>query len=102
MTDRQRRLAGDISHADYYRMLARTCGVSYANAGERFMGRVRAALDAGDEHLNTIPLSEWDARGLSVLVPCGAFEKHGDRCTRAGLVCMVKQAARDAAEGVAR
>lgn len=97
-TDRQRYLNKEISHADYYRAIAATAGVSYENADARFLDRVRRALAAGDEHLNTIPLAEWDARSTSIFGLHNAFRAHGDIYSLAGGVCLVKQAAKDAVE----
>ena len=53
-------MAHRVSHADYYRALAKTAGVSYSNADPAFLRRVKAALSSGDEHLNSIPLRVWD------------------------------------------
>lgn len=96
-------MAGKVDHATYYRAVAATAGVSYANANPEFMAEVRAALAAGDEHLNTIALDRWDMRAMSLLPSVGrAFREHGDIPTLGGGVCLVKQAARDAAEVVSR
>lgn len=44
-----------------------------------------------DEHLNGIPLWKWDVLGTRL--KCD-FEKYGDWRTRAGVVCVLKAAAR--------
>lgn len=57
-----------------------------------FIKRVVVALTAGDEHLNTIPLKEWD--NYPVGVPSQPFDDRGDFLTLAGRVCYLKTAAR--------
>jgi hypothetical protein len=91
---------GRVTHADYYRSVAKAAGISYASADPAFLGRVRSALANGDEHLNTIPLAEWDRRGSMLLSVSRAFKAHGDCDSLAGRVCVLKQAARDAVEAV--
>lgn len=93
-------LNGDVSHSDYYREIARLAGVSYRNADPEFLGRVKSALDVGDKHLNGIRLWEWDLRGAAILNASAAFKAVGDFPTAAGLVCLVKQAAKDAVEEI--
>ena len=91
--------AGRVSHADYYRAVAKTAGVSYRDADPKFMARVRQALADGDKHINSIALRQWDARAYSLLPRVAdAFKAHGDYLTLAGGVCLIKQAARDAVE----
>lgn len=87
---------GRVTHAEYYRAVAKTAGVSYAKADPAFMDRCRKTLADGDEHLNTIPLRIWDSRGLAILNPRPAFKAHGDFVSMAGLVCLVKTAVKDA------
>ena len=96
MTDRKRYMSGEISHEEYYRLVAKYAGVSYAKADPAFLAHCKRALDNGDEHLNSIPLSTWDILGASILNPGPAFKKAGDFPSMAGLVCLVKQAVRDA------
>jgi hypothetical protein len=98
MITRKDYLDGKATHAEYYRAVAKTAGVSYRKADSAFLQRVRAALDEGDEHLNTISLDEWDARAWSLLPTVRyAFLEHGEQFSLAGGVCLCKQAARDAA-----
>lgn len=57
------RNAGAVEHAQKYEQIAQSIGVGVLLAllPERATpARVKAALGAGDEHLNTIPLSSWD------------------------------------------
>lgn len=99
MNTRKDYLDKKCSHFEYYRETPADAGVSYRNANSKFMERVRACLDEGDIHLNRIPLTEWDVRAVSLLQNFtlnNAFRSRGDYPTQAGLVCLVKQAARDA------
>lgn len=90
-------LEGRATFAEYYRAVNHSAGIRVTNAD--FLARVRKALAEGDEHLNTIPLAEWDKlavygrRALS-----RAFKEHGDFYSMAGGVCAYKQAARDAVD----
>lgn len=97
---RKQYLNHEVTHAEYYRAVAITAGLSYKNADPQFLDRVRECLAHGDEHLNMIPLKTWDHRGYSVFSAPKAFKLHGDFATAAGLVCLVKQAALDAVNGV--
>lgn len=95
---RQDYLQNRVSFAEYYRAVAKTAGISYRNADPIFLSRVRQALANGDEHLNTIPLREWDIRATCLLPSIrAAFRAHGDGDSLAGRVCLIKQAAIDAA-----
>ena len=46
-----------------------------------------------DPHFNDIPLATWDRIG-AYSVPSGEFKKLGDFRTAAGVVCVLKEAAR--------
>ena len=61
-----------------------------------FIKRVSAALASGDEHLNTIPLKEWDNHPVGV--PSQPFKDRGDFLSPAGRVCYLKVAAKLQAE----
>ena len=98
MITRKEMLNGEASHDDYYLSIAKTCGLNYNKAEPEFLERVKKALNEGDEHLNSIPLKEWDQRGMAIRGARRAFEKHGDYPTLAGLVCLVKSAARAAVQ----
>ena len=78
-------------------------GEIIAETGFRYSGdiaRVRAALAQGDMHLNTIPLGHWDcmAAGPIAARVAAAFKARGDYATLAGMVCLLKEAARLQAE----
>ncbi len=86
-------LNGEATHEHYYRAIAADAGVKFT--GDR--GRVKQALDAGDEHLNTIGLSAWDSYAYAALTAISvALRLHGDSWSLAGGVCVMKQAAKDA------
>lgn len=88
---------GHISFEDFYRSVYKIAGINLA--GNRILDRVRTALSAGDEHLNSIPLPVWDALAHGArLALATSFKKHGDFFSLAGGVCAMKQAARDAVE----
>ena len=90
-------MSDKVTHAEYYRSMAKDAGVSYVNADPAFLGRIRRALANGDEHLNTIPLAEWDIRAMSLLPSVNAtFKAYGEGNSLSARVCLIKQAARDA------
>lgn len=81
---------------EYYRNVNAAAGLRVTNRD--LIERVRAAIANGDEHLNTIPLSTWDALGLRCKAAVSrALKERGDFWSIAGGVCSYKQAARDAA-----
>lgn len=53
-------------------------------------------LASTDPHLNDIPLHEWDRIGAPVYVK--RLKEAGDYLTKAGYVCIVKEAARQLIE----
>lgn len=60
------------------------------------MDRLRASTDP---HLNDIPIQEWER--LTWMMPLGAFNRMratGDTVTQSGMVCVLKEAARQAIE----
>lgn len=60
---------------------------------------IRAALADGDEHLNSIKLSSWDAMALPVSHGAAkALRNRGDYPTLGSAVCILKEAARLLAE----
>lgn len=57
------RNAGAVEHVQKYEQIAQSIGVDVLLPllpRRASPARVKAALDSGDEHLNTIPLSCWD------------------------------------------
>ena len=92
---RQDCLDNKVTHAEYYRAVAKTAGIGPPLFTPAFLDRVRKATAEGDEHLNSIPLQEWD--NLSCRLPAAAaFKAHGDSTTLAGCVCLLKTVALDA------
>lgn len=90
-------MSGRVSHQAYYLSVAREAGISYEASAK--LPEIKAALAAGDEHLNTIPLRWWDERGESTRSAIARALKGRDPggCSLADLVCVHKCAARDAA-----
>ena len=91
-------MSDKVTHAEYYRSMAKDAGVSYANVDPKFLARVKKALAEGDEHLNSIPLHEWDNRTWSLLPSVNTtFKAYGEGTGSLSCrVCLIKQAARDA------
>lgn len=93
---------GKVTFAEYYRSVNKAAGLKYP--GEHaLVDRARKALANGDQHLNTIPIKEWDAIGANPILRTNlarAFKAHGDWLTLANIVCALKQAVRDAAESI--
>jgi hypothetical protein len=97
-TERKRHLAGDTTHQEYYSAIAKDCGVSFAKSS--MLPEIITALAHGDEHLNEIELHRWDNLGWHLAGQKRvkeAFKQRGDFVTTAGLVCVLKAAAREAA-----
>ena len=93
---RQQYMNHECSFAEFYRAVNATAGLVMSDGP--FLDRVRKALAAGDEHLNSIPLSEWDAKALEAQSALTrALRGHGDFYSLSGGVCCMKQAAKDAA-----
>jgi hypothetical protein len=91
-------MSGKVTFAEYYREIARIAGISWRNHG--MLGQVKTALASGDEHLNSIPLQSWDTLGAySRPAIARALRVMGDTggVSMADIVCVHKQAARDAA-----
>lgn len=89
-------MAGEVSFTEFYESVAKEAGISYENSS--LLPRIKHALAAGDEHLNTIPLSEWNSMAAMTYGPLKhAFKLHGDTFSLAGGVCVHKAAAKKAA-----
>lgn len=86
------------THADYYRSIAFELGIDYTSHHE--LDTIKACLETGDENLKRIPLRTWDSWGVWMLgnrAAHEAFKRRGDSLSLAGVVCVLKQAAKDAA-----
>lgn len=91
-------MEGRVTHEQFYSSVARAAGISFAQSD--LLPRVRTALEAGDEHLNSIPLALWDRRAENPVTRANisrALKEHGDFFSLAGGVCTLKQAAKNAA-----
>lgn len=87
MHTRKDYLDGKCSHDDYYGEIVEECGVVIS---ERTMEMVRRSTDP---HFNDIALQHWDQLGETI--SCSrALRERGDYLTKAGAVCIVKQAAK--------
>ena len=95
MFTRQDYMDGAVTFEQYYTSIAEAAGISMA--GSELMPDVKAALAAGDEHLNTIPIETWDRIAAPRTWLATAFKAHGDFYSLAGGVCVYKQAAKNAA-----
>lgn len=85
------------TYHQYYGGIATEAGLCYKRADPNFLRRIKEALASGDEHLNTIPLIEWDRRAKSLFgVVDDAFRKAGDVPSLAGQVCLLKWVANEA------
>jgi hypothetical protein len=94
-------MSGAATFAEYYREINADAGISYLHHPE--LERFRRVLAAGDEHLNSIPLRQWDAWGANPVTRSAlsrALKLRGDFLTEAGIVCCLKQAARDAVDAI--
>lgn len=91
-------MEGRVTHEQFYSSVAKTAGISFERSD--LLPRVKAALEAGDEHLNSIPLALWDNRAANPVTRANisrALKEHGDFFSLAGGVCTLKQAAKNAA-----
>jgi hypothetical protein len=95
MITRKDYMAKRATFTEFYQAVNATAGLVVRD--KALLDRVRVALDAGDVHLNTIPLAVWDRHALCAQGALArAFKAHGDFYSLAGGVCAVKTAARDA------
>lgn len=86
-----------VTFEEYYGAIVKEAGISYANSS--LLPRVKAALEAGDEHLNTISLQVWDQQAIGTQnIVARVMKEHGDTYSLAGGVCVHKTAAKLAAE----
>lgn len=94
---RKEYLDGSVTFEEFYSSVAKEARINFDNSPD--LERVVAALKAGDKHLNSIPLAYWD-RKAAVAAPriASALKLHGDFYSLAGGVCVMKQAAINAAK----
>lgn len=85
-------LEGRCSHREFYDAVLRTAGVVAPHGDAELKKRVRDALAAGDEHLNSIPPPTWDAHAAPHVARfSAALRAHGDFWSLAGGVCLMKE-----------
>lgn len=89
---------GKCTHAEYYSDIVDAIGGPSKVDLPFSIARIKAALAAGDEHLNTLPLSMWDGRVSGLHGASAALKKRGDFLSLGTGVCILKQAARMLAE----
>lgn len=96
MNTRKDYLDKKCTHSEYYSQFV-TAGIK--NAVRTRFG-VERLVKSTDKHLNDIPLKQWDGLGYA----CRGFEtgskmkEAGDYLTAAGIVCILKEAARQIIE----
>ncbi len=91
MLTREEYLNGECTHEEYYEEIAKEAGISYDNSPE--LSRIKHKLST-DPHLNNIPLSIWDTRGIRTEAAIHkALKKRGDGWSLAESVCVHKAAA---------
>lgn len=93
---RQDCLDGKVSHREYYAQFVN----EYVRARAVSSIGMRSLLDSTDKHFNDIPLHRWDSIDASYLGLTEAFKAAGDYVTKAGLVCVFKEAAKQIVEKV--
>ncbi len=86
------------THVDYYSGIVSAMGVHrvVAQAPYRLLKRAKRILIEEDQDLSKISLANWDLWGIRISGPwlTRVLRERGDLPTQAGLVCIVKQAAR--------
>lgn len=97
---RQDYMSGKISHQDYYGNIAELSGITFSGSRDFIEKRVIPALEAGDAHLNTIPLQQWDimAATASDAIKSTLRQIEGEFYSLALGVCTMKAAAKNAAK----
>jgi hypothetical protein len=100
--DRQDYMTGKVSHEEYYGYIAELAGISFSNSKEFIEKRIVPALEAGDEHLNTIALRNWDimAANASPAIKRALKQVEGEFYSMAIGVCVMKAAAKIAAKKI--
>ena len=93
---RQQYMDNECTHEQYYRQFV-TAAMKREVANTFGVDRILRAMDqdAKKGNLNAIPLAEWDRVGLRFRAVLHApMREAGDGISLAGLVCVMKQAAR--------
>lgn len=93
MFSRQQYLNKECTHAEYYGQFVTGAVKSAVRCS---IGK-DAIVKSNDPHFNDIPLAKWDR--LSFPVSSKKIKEAGDYLTKAGFVCIAKEAARQIKEG---
>jgi len=87
--------SANLHHA-FYLEIAQECGINYSKSKD--IERIKNALKT-DEHLNNIPLREWDSKAESTKRSIDrALRNRGTWYSLAAGVCVHKAAAKEAAK----
>lgn len=86
-----------VDHQTYHLAIAKAAGIGYARSA--MLPEIRAALERGDEHLNSIPLEWWDCLAMASrgAITRALRQFPGERFSLGVGVCVHKAAARAAA-----
>jgi hypothetical protein len=100
MITRKQYMDGDKSHREYYGQFV---GEAEIETIQREFGadKIQAAL-AEDKNLNALPLSRWDALPQIGPEKRKQIKECGDFHSKAGHVCIYKEAARQLVERVGK
>lgn len=91
-------MSGNVTHQAYYSHIAKLAGIKPAAA---LVKTCRELLADGDEHLNKIPLAQWDllAGGAWNQIVGACQRVEGEHMCLSTGVCTYKAAVRAAIEG---
>jgi len=94
---RKQYLSKECTHAEYYSQFV-TASIIASVGRQIGVDRIKAS---SDQHLNDIPLKEWDRLYLPASDLAAKMKEAGDYLTLSGHVCIAKEAARQisASEG---
>lgn len=97
MHTRQEYMNGTVTHREYYGQFV-TDGTKELVKHTFGVVRLSTAFSE-DEHFNNISLDKWDNLGILIQGSASAQVKEvGDFISKAGLVCILKEAARQVVE----
>lgn len=94
MITRSDYMNGKATHDQYYADIVKAIGGPDNIQLPFSVERIREALSLGDEHLNSLPLINWDAFVPSLTGASSACKERGDRLSLATGVCILKCAAK--------
>ena len=97
MHTRKDYMEGRCSYSDYYEGIARALGDAGFLRLPYSVPQIIAALERGDMHLNSLPLSGWDGAAIPFTRKAAVhriFQAHDDWVSLGGFVCALKEWAR--------